>query len=474
MLVFKTKLMLNRHAFGILALAFVSGGLSVGVRAVEPGEAVRARDDDKPPTFTKDVAPIIQKHCLACHRKGQVAPFGMETYEQVRKRASDISNVVEERTMPPWKAARNFGVKLRGDRSLSDAEIATIQKWADADAPEGNPADLPAMPSFPEGWTLGTPDLVVDIGTDFQVPAGGEDIYRCFVIPTDLPKDVYVSGVVYRPGNTRVVHHILSYVDTTGEARKKDAADVLVGYPGFAGPGVETHGDLGGWVPGLVNSLMPDGFGRSLPKKADIIVQVHYHPDGKPETDRTQLALYFARKPVKRTVHRAGAWNPAIVLPPDGPHASQIEVKASWTVPVDVIAFGCAPHMHLLGHDMTMSLRYPDGRRQDLVRVDDWDFNWQLAYRFSTPMILPKGTILDVVAHYDNTAGNPRNPNSPPKTVRWGEATTDEMCIGFIMLAKKDQDLSKPGEQDDLVKLIKESGGTPILDGRARKSESAN
>jgi hypothetical protein len=215
--------------------------------------------------------------------------------------------------------------------------------------------------------------------------------------------------------------------------------------------------------------MMPDGFGRSLPKKADIIVQVHYHPDGKPETDRTQLALYFARKPVKRTIHRAGAWNPSLVLPAGGPDASRIEVKASWTVPVDVIAFACAPHMHLLGHDMSMSLRYPDGRRQDLVRVDDWDFNWQLAYRFSVPLVLPKGTILDVVAHYDNTASNPRNPNSPPKTVRWGEATTDEMCIGFIMLAKKDQDLSRPGEKDDLVRLIKESGGRPVLDERARK-----
>ena len=274
---------------------------------------------------------------------------------------------------------------------------------------------------------------------------------------------------MYQPGNHRVVHHILAYVDTTGEARKKDAADALPGYPGFSGPGVETHGDLGGWVPGIVHTMMPDGFGRSLPKKADIIVQVHYHPDGKPETDRTQMALYFARKPVKRTVHRAGAWNPALVLPPAGPNASAFEVKASWTVPIDVIAFGCAPHMHLLGRDMTMSLRYPDGRRQDLIRIDDWDFNWQLAYRLNTPMILPKGTVLDVVAHYDNTAGNPRNPNSPPKVVRWGEATTDEMCIGFIMLAKKDQDLTRAGEEDDLVKLIKDSGGTPILDDRARQ-----
>ena len=260
-----------------------------GGRSAAPGA-----DGKSAVTYTKDVAPILYQHCLACHRKGQVAPFGMETYEQVRKRASDISTVVEDRTMPPWKAARHFGVKLRNDRSLSDAEIATIQKWADSDAPEGNPADLPPAPKFPEGWTLGTPDLVVDIGTDFQVPAAGEDIYRCFVIPTDLPQDVYVSGTVYRPGNPRVVHHILSYVDTTGEARQKDAADQTPGY--------------------------------------------------------------FARKPVKRTVHRAGAWNPALVLDPKRPDASHIEVKASWTVPVDVIAFGCAPHMHLLGHDMTMSL----------------------------------------------------------------------------------------------------------------------
>ena len=220
---------------------------------------------------------------------------------------------------------------------------------------------------------------------------------------------------------------------------------------------------MGGWVPGVEPIRLPDGFGKSLPKKADIIVQIHYHPSGKPETDRTQLGLYFAKKPVKRTLQRTGAWNPDLVLPAGGPDASHIEAKASWTIPVDVVAFACAPHMHLLGRDMQMSVRFPDGRRQDLLKIDDWDFNWQLAYRFAVPMILPKGTVLDVVAHYDNTDGNPRNPNKPPKVVRWGEATTDEMCIGFIMIAKKDQDLTKPGEKDDLFTIIKQSGGWPIL-----------
>jgi Copper type II ascorbate-dependent monooxygenase, C-terminal domain len=421
------------------------------------------------PTYSKDVAPILQQHCMECHRKGQVAPFGLETYEQARKRASDISNVVEDRVMPPWKATPHFGVALRGDRSLSTNEIATITKWADADAPEGNPADLPPPKQFPEGWSLGTPDLILDTGADFAVPAAGEDVYRCFVIPTDLPNDIYVAGVVYRPGNRRVVHHILSYVDASGEGRKKDALDGVPGYPCYSGPSVDSIGDMGGWAPGAMPLQLPDGFGKALPKKADIIVQIHYHPSGKPETDRTQLGLYFARKPVKRTLQRAGAWNPNLVLPTDGPDPSKIEVKASWTIPVDVVAFAVAPHMHLLGRDMTMSVRFPDGRKQDLVQIKDWDFNWQFACRFALPLILPKGTVLDVVAHYDNTANNPRNPNNPPKIVEWGEATTDEMCIGFIMIAKKDQDLTRPGEKDDLFKIIKDSGGWPILKQKPRK-----
>jgi hypothetical protein len=430
-------------------------------RALEPAKAA--------PTYCKDVAPILRNHCVECHRKGQVAPFGLETYEQARKRASDISSVVEDRVMPPWKAVRHFGVKFRGDRSLSDGEIATITRWADADAPEGNPADLPPARHFSEDWARGAPDLVLDTGADFAVPASGEDVYRCFVVPTNLPNDVYVSGIEYRPGNRRVVHHVLSYVDTSGEGRKKDALDAEPGYPCYAGPDVDSIGDMGGWAPGIEPSQLPDGFGKVLPRQSDIIVQIHYHPSGKPETDRTRVGLYFARKPVRRTLQRAGAWNPTLVLPTDGPNPSRIEAKASWTIPVDVIAVACAPHMHLLGRDMIMSLRFPDGRAQDLVKIDDWDFNWQSAYRFATPMLLPKGTVLNVVAHYDNTAANPRNPNRPPRVVKWGEATTDEMCIGFIVIAKKDQDLTIPGARDDLFDLIKASGGWPQLKDTRKK-----
>jgi len=192
------------------------------------------------PTYCKDVAPVLQQNCQECHRKGQVGPFPLETYEQARKRAQDLATVVEDRSMPPWKASRQVGLKFQHERSLSEKDIATLAAWAEAGAPEGNRADLPPPRRFPEGWTIeGGPDLVFDIGTDFEVPATGEDVYRCFVVPTNLPTDMYVSAIEYQPGNRKVVHHILAFVETKGEARKRDASDPGPGYQCFSGPGVK-------------------------------------------------------------------------------------------------------------------------------------------------------------------------------------------------------------------------------------------
>jgi hypothetical protein len=404
------------------------------------------------PTYCKDVAPILQKNCQECHRPGQVGPFALETYEQARKRAADIANVAEDRLMPPWRAAPHVGVKFKDARTLSDQEIATLVAWSEVGAPQGNLADLPAPPHFPDDWQLGKPDLVVDIGADFAVPADGDDIYRCFVVPTHLEKDQYVSAVEYRPGNRRVVHHVLAYVDTSGKARERDASEPGPGYTCFGGPGEPIHGGLGGWAPGNLPSQLDEGIGRSLPRQSDIIIQVHYHPRGKAETDRTRIGLYFARKPVKQIIHAAAALNPELELPPG---KSNIEVKAAWPVPVDMVAHAVTPHMHLLGRDMLMSVKFPDGRVQDLIKINDWDFNWQYTYNFEKPLDLPKGSVLNVVAHYDNSSSNPRNANKPPKLVKWGEATTDEMCIGFIALTKKGQDLTKPGENDDFSEILK-------------------
>lgn len=404
------------------------------------------------PTFCKDVAPILQKNCQECHRPGQVGPFSLETYDQARKRASDIASVAEGREMPPWKADPHVGVKFKDVRVLSEHDIAILTAWAETDAPEGNPADLPPPPRFADDWQLGTPDLVVDIGADYPVPASGEDIYRCFVVPTHLEKDQYVSAVEYRPGNRRVVHHILAFVDTSGKARERDRAEPGPGYTCFGGPGEPIHGGLGGWAPGNQANFLPDGIGRSLPRQSDVIVQVHYHPQGKAETDRSKIGLYFSKKPIKQVMHWGIVINPGLELPPG---QSKIEVKAAWEVPVDVTAHSVSPHMHLLGRDMQISVRFPDGRVQDLIKIPDWDFNWQYTYQFEKPLDIPKGSLVYLVSHYDNSAANPNNPHKPPRLVKWGEATTDEMCIGFLGLTKKGQDLTRPGEKDDFMDILR-------------------
>ena len=420
---------------------------AVGCPLPEPVAAARTEA-----TYTRDVAAILQRNCQVCHRPGQVGPFPLMTYEQARKRADDVAAVVEDRRMPPWKPVPGVGPAFKHDKSLSADAIDTLVAWAEAGAPEGDPADLPPPRDFPEGWTLGTPDLVLEPAGEFAIPASGDDIYRCFVIPTDLPADVDLSAIEYRPGNSRVVHHLLAYIDTSGQARRRDSADEGPGYSCFSGPGIEVHGDLGGWAPGNEPNFLPEGVGRKLPRKADVVVQVHYHPSGKPETDRTRLGLYFSKSPIKQVLHWSWAANPRMKLPAG---ASNTEIQAKWTAPVDLIGYAVTPHMHLLGRDMSMAIIAPDGRRQELVRIDDWDFNWQNTYYFREPVEIPKGSTLEVVAHYDNSAGNPRNPNDPPEDVKWGEATTDEMSIGFLGVTMKGQDLTRPGARDELADIFR-------------------
>ena len=412
------------------------------------------------PTFAKDVAPILQKNCQQCHRPGQVGPFPLTTYEQARKRAGDIAGQVLDRRMPPWKADPTVGPGFKHSKALSEDDIAIIAAWAESGAPEGDPADMPAPPVYPEGWDLGTPDLILEASEDFALPARGNDIYRCFVIPTNLPEDKYISAIEYRPGNRKVVHHVLAYVDTTGQGRKRDEADPGPGYSCFSGPGIEIHGDLGGWAPGNEPAFLPEGIGRILPSKADVVMQVHYNLSGKPETDRTRIGIYFARKPIKQILHWNAVLNMAMKIPAG---ASNYEVEAGWKnpefgwkIPVDVTALSVLPHMHLLGKDMTMTVSFPDGRDLDLIRINDWDFNWQGTYYFEKPIDLPAGTILKVRAHYDNSSSNPRNPRNPPQPVGWGEATTDEMCIGFLSVVKKGQDLTQPGQKDDLGEIFRQ------------------
>ena len=431
-------------AWGVLSF-FV---LSPQATSEEP--ALKAGAKPEAPTYSRDVQPILQKKCQGCHRRNQVGPFPLETYQQARKRSFDIASVVDDRSMPPWKPRSGFGPKLKHDPTLTPAEIAVLSAWAEADAPKGDHHHVGASEAPDDGWELGEPDIVLTMAEDFVIPAGGPDIYRCFVLPSNLPHDVYVSAVEYQPGNRRVLHHVMAFLDLRGAGRVRDEADPGPGYSSYSGAGVDVDGDLGGFAAGNRVSHLPDGVGRLVQRGADVIIQVHYHPTGKREVDRTRLGLYLCRKPVKQTLHWANAHNNRFRLPPG---ESNIEVKASWFVPIDVEALGVTPHMHQLGRDFRMTARLPDGRVQNLVHIPDWDPSWQNTYYFEKRIPLPKGTMVNIVAHYDNSA-HPRNPHSPPRLVAWGPEAADEMCVGYIGVVKAGQDLTLAGERDDLYQIL--------------------
>jgi hypothetical protein len=366
----------------------------------------------EPPMFTKDVAPILQKKCQNCHRRHHIGPFGLETYEQARKRAADIAAVVSDRSMPPWKPAPGVGPAIKHDQSLSREEIAILEAWAEAGAPQGDPKHMPPPEQYSENWKLGTPDVVLEPAEDFSIPASGPDLYRCFVIPTNLARETFISAIDFQPGNRRVVHHISAYIDTSSSraARQRDEAEKGPGYTSYSGPGIASFEELCFWNAGHVPSHLPAGVGLRLPAQVDLIVQIHYHPSGKPEVDRTRLGLYFSREPVKQALHWNAASSFDFKLPPG---QSDITVVGKWFVPADVEALAVSPHMHLLGRSMHMSVTYPDGHTTDLIHIPEWDPSWQNTYYFQKPIPLPKGSVVKAHALFDNSP-HPRYPNQPP------------------------------------------------------------
>ena len=370
-------------------------------------------------TFTRDIAPILYKHCAPCHHPGEVAPFPLLTYQDAARRAALIAKVTASRYMPPWKPEPGYG-HFRGERRLTDREIETIRVWAQNDAREGNPAQQPPVPKFPTGWHLGVPDLTAEMPASFPVPADGADIYECFVIPLKAPRQQYVRAVEFRPGNAQVVHHALMFLDPMHTAARRGPH-----YPCFGTPGFLPSGGLGGWTPGAGPIVMPPGTATTLHKDADLIVQMHFHPTGKPEMVRTAVGLYFAEGPPVRHLLDLPLVSRRIDIPPGAP-----AYKASdyFTVPVDVDAVGIIPHAHYICKDMKGWAILPGGRKQWLIWIRDWDFNWQEQYRYAAPVRLPAGTRLEMEFTYDNSDANPRNPNHPPRRVVWGPESTDEMA----------------------------------------------
>ncbi|HEX5323402.1 MAG TPA: hypothetical protein VFW40_06415 [Capsulimonadaceae bacterium] len=433
---------------GILASAVLVVTLIGAAIVPDTTRAATAPVGKSQVTFTRDIAPIVYKDCATCHHAGEVAPFPLVTYHDVAKRAQQIAIVTQARYMPPWKAATDCP-SFKDERRLTAAEIALIQKWSEEGALEGSPKDLPPAPHFATSWKLGSPDIVLQPKGEYHLAADGDDVYRCFVIPTSYTRDRYLSAVEVRPGNRRVVHHVIAYLDTNGKARQLAGNDPAGGYTSFGGPGFPATGSLGGWAPGMDPIQMPSDTGILLPKGADIVLQVHYHKDGKPEDDLTRIGLYFAKGSVDKQLDIAAAIDPLIRIP-----AGDNSYAANATLPVltNITVLGVMPHMHLLGHDMTVTASLPDGAKQTLVHVPDWDFNWQTIYMYKHPLHLPKGASIDLVAHYDNSEGNARNPNIPPKLVTWGEQTTDEMCIAFVFFTVDAEHLTK----GDPVKMAPE------------------
>jgi peroxiredoxin len=392
-------------------------------------------------TYHRNVAPILQSRCQSCHRPGQVAPFSLLTYRDARNWAAEIKEFTSNRQMPPWLAEPGHG-DFQDVRRLSDEEVRTLAEWSDAGAPEGNAKDAQPARKWSDEWMLGKPDLVLAPDAEFEVAASGEDLFQVFVLPTNLLEDREVVAVDFLPGNSRVVHHVVSFVDRSGKARELDAKEPGPGYSSGPG-GIKVPAMIQGvWAPGNLPRFLPPGVGRPLPKGADIVIQVHYHKTGRTEKDRTRVALYFAKEPVKQMASTTivGPFN--INIPPDAPRHEQ---RASMTLPIGVRVLNIMPHMHLLGKEMKVTATLPDGATRDMVWIKDWDYRWQDSYRYKEPLFLPKGTKIEIVAYYDNTSANPRNPSNPPKRVRFGEQTTDEM--GFA-----------------IMEIIPE---TPLLDGAA-------
>jgi hypothetical protein len=412
----------------LLAVAALSLLTAARQRAVRPDTPVQPNV----PTFSNEVVRIFQTHCQTCHRDGDIAPFPLTTYDEARPWAQAIKFMTATRKMPPWKPVEGCG-DFAEERRLTEDEISTIGKWVDAGAPEGDTRQLPPPRQFTSEWTLGEPDLVLSYPEPYTPPAAG-DVYRCFPLRTQADEERFVSAIDVRPGDRGSVHHVIAFIDTTGASDALDAADPAPGYSCFGDPGFPLSLDastLGGWAPGYRAVAFPEQIGLGLPADSRIVLQVHYHVHGgHAHPDRTELGVYFARVRPQQRLRILPLINDTFEIPAGDPHH---RVTATFNNALfSARLWAIAPHMHLLGRSMKVEAFDITGNSTCLINIDDWDFNWQALYRYEQPVPIPAFSTVVLTAYYDNSSANPRNPNNPPKPVRWGEATTDEMCIAFL------------------------------------------
>jgi Copper type II ascorbate-dependent monooxygenase, C-terminal domain len=400
-------------------------------------------------TYTRDISRMVQTKCQQCHRPNDVAPFALMSYDDVVTYGDDIKSSLTQNKMPPWKPVPGYN-EFRDSYALNDEDRATFVAWIDAGMPQGDPADAPdPVPVSDSPWQLGDPDMVLTI-PEYTPPPRVSDTYRCFVLPTGLTENRFIAATQALPGNPQITHHVLLFLDEIGEAEKLDGADGQPGYSCFGGPNltsVVTTGNLlaaplastdflhglmlGGWVPGSRARRLPEDIGIPIPKGARIVMQVHYHPAGREGSDQTQLGIWFAdtTKIAHRLINVPIA-NMTFQIPAG---AANYQVEAKLTTPLAVKVITIAPHMHNLGRQIKVEVQgLGSATAQPLIRIDDWDFNWQGFYTLAQPAAVAAFSTVKVTAVYDNSDGNPKNPNNPIVPVGWGERTIDEMCLAFI------------------------------------------
>jgi len=425
--------------------------LVLGAAGFLPGSLLEAA-----PTFSKDVAPIFFARCAGCHRPNDIAPMSLLDYKSARPWAKSIRESVLSRRMPPWFADPNYG-HFSNDARLSKAELDTVKAWVDAGAPEGDPADLPPKPVFTEGWQLGKPDLVFDIGTDHTVTPG-EDAYEHFVVPTHFKEGVWVRAAEIKPGNRQVVHHVhvllvqedlakmevastknmpalskflikeekLTRIRPDAPVVNNACADTLPNLPFLTGA---QEGGLAAFLPGRPPDQFPPGTAKWIPPGAKLEFVIHYaRISGKPQTDRTSVGLYLAPGPPKRVLRRMDLRNFFFAIPAGAPDH---EVRRCYEFDRDKLLLSFTPHLHYRGKDVTYEVIRPGGRHEILLKVPKYDFNWQLVYRLKEPVLVEKGSRLIVTMHYDNSPNNKANPD-PNVVVRWGDRSEEEMMTSWI------------------------------------------
>ena len=415
--------------------------LALGAAATVPAAEV---------TYYKDVLPILQKNCQTCHRPGEAAVGkSFMTYRDTRPWAASIRQAVLQGKMPPWHADKEHG-KFLNERRLSQAEIDTLAAWATTGAKEGDPSDAPQQQQFAEGWTIGQPDLVMDMGAEYKVPAKGTIEYTYFAVPTGFTEDRWVEKIELRPGERSVVHHIVLMVRPPGSKAYKDAKPGVPFVPEASGKPPKRKPDTGEgrlagiemdaksaiemvsvYVPGGDAYVTRPGQARLIPAGSDLIFQMHYTANGTEAVDRSKVGMVFAKEPPRERVVNTFVQNLNFRIPPG---AENHKVDARVTLHQDVKLQSFFPHMHLRGKAMEYRAVYPTGEKQVLMRVSRYDFNWQMTYQLVEPLLLPKGTVLEVSAWYDNSPNNPHNPD-PAAEVFWGDQSWEEMLAAFVDFA---------------------------------------